>query len=100
MAGEDSGIIISESEATRSTMLLEEKRMNLYAGWFGRLFGAKENAPTNVAGFFVLLSLAGFITLMILQGFGFAGGDEGLAKTFGVLAPMVTLVMGYMFGKN
>ena len=34
---------------------IEQRRMNLEAGWLGGIFGSKANAPTNIAGIGLIL---------------------------------------------
>lgn len=100
MVANGSDIIYSESEASKETMLLETRRMNLHAGIFGQLFGSKENAPTNIVGAAVLLCLGAMMLLIFLLALGYTTNNDDVWKALAILAPIVTGALGYMFGKN
>lgn len=67
--------------------------MRLEFGWIARIIGAKNNAPRNIA--FLTIIMAFFIgTLVTLT-----VADQRLEiRKF--TAPIITLAMGYVFGKN
>ena len=64
------------------------------AGWLGKVFGAGSNAPTNIVGFVVLVLLSAGIASL------FFDTAVPAADLWKLIAPMLTLVMGYMFGKS
>jgi hypothetical protein len=74
-------------------IFLQSKRMDLEAGWVGRITGSGKNAPTNVAFVLVvlLLVLAGILSFL------YPSDRLDLLKT---VIPVVTLTLGYLFGKN
>ena len=75
---------------------IEHTRMSLEAGWLGKIFGSAANAPTNIAGFFV-----GILTLTIIViGFVFVPSSISAMDYLKFLAPLVTLALGYLFGKS
>jgi hypothetical protein len=75
---------------------IEQTRMSYEAGYLGRFFGSKTNAPTNIAGLFV-----GILTLtIIVLGFIFVPDDISAMDFLNYLAPLITLVLGYLFGKS
>jgi hypothetical protein len=75
---------------------IEHTRMSLEAGWLGKVFGSATNAPTNIAGFFV-----GVLTLtIIVLGFVFVPSNISAMEFLNYLAPLITLVLGYLFGKS
>ena len=75
---------------------IEQSRMSLDAGWLGKIFGSSTNAPTNIAGFFV-----GLLTLTIIfLGFVFVPSSISAMDFLNYLAPLITLVLGYLFGKS
>jgi len=73
---------------------LQSKAMDLESGWLGRAFGNHANAPTNIAGFVAVC--------LILAGIGIVAfsGWEKSAEFWKVISPLLTLVLGYLFGKN
>lgn len=72
---------------------LEHTRMSLDAGFLGRIFGSAANAPTNVAGVVVLtLSVAAVVALL--------RSDLPGAEALQLLVPLITLVLGYLFGRR
>lgn len=100
METEESAIVISSSHVPGKSALLEEKRMNLQAGLVGKLFGSKDNAPTNIVGTAVILCLSVMAVLMFMLALGWSSKPEEIWKALGVLTPIVTGALGYMFGKN
>jgi hypothetical protein len=75
---------------------IEHTRMSLEAGWLGGIFGSKERAPTNIAGFFVAI-----LTLTIIVfGFVFVPSHISAMDFLNYLVPLITLVLGYLFGKS
>lgn len=75
-------------------IVLRRKQMNLDAGWLGHVFGSKGNAPVNIAGLFVIL--------LILIGGGSLFWETRIPASdiWQTIVPLVTLVMGYLFGKG
>ena len=80
--------------STHPRYWLEARRMDYdeNPGWLGRVIGSPKNAPNNIAFLAVALTLvAGCISLA----FPAQSGD-----IWKVLAPILTLALGYVFGKN
>lgn len=75
-------------------MVLRSKQMDLDAGWLGRCFGSGKNAPMNIAGTLVLLLAASGITVLFFQ------SAIPAADYWRIIVPLLTLVMGYVFGKS
>ena len=75
-----------------------EKEMGGQAlGWFGRLFGSKENSSRNITGAICLSFTAG-ATLVSLIVY-FCKEDLIFVKyMWGVTSPIITLSLGYLFG--
>ncbi len=76
------------------TFVLRAKEMDLEAGWLGRCFGGRSNAPMNIAGLLVVLLLGSGIAVLFFQ------NAMGAADYWKTIVPLVTLVMGYVFGKG
>jgi hypothetical protein len=68
--------------------------MTLEAGWLGKIFGSATNAPMNIAG--VVLSafiLTIFLILLIHT-------RMEPVEYLKLVLPVITLVLGYLFGKS
>jgi len=65
---------------------IKSKKMDLDAGYLGKVFGNSSSAPSNIAGIVILFLLIGtpFID------------DLSWEKSF----PILTLSLGYLFGKS
>lgn len=73
---------------------LRSKEMDLEHGHLGKLFGNSRNAPFNIAGCVVLLLIASGI------GMSFFPALIAPKEYWGIVVPIITLVLGYLFGKN
>lgn len=80
------------AESRRQARAQETKRLELEAGWFGRVIGTKY-APYNIAFLIITIVLiCGFVVL-----FAFPADRVEYWK---LIAPVLTLGLGYLFGKN
>jgi hypothetical protein len=85
-----SPIVVAEDVSRRYA--LEERRMSLESGWLGTVFGSAASAPTNIAGFVVcllviIISIVGLLKLPT-------------AEFIERVIPIITLALGYLFGKK
>lgn len=78
----------------QESFILRSKEMDLEAGWLGQCFGSSANAPLNIAGLFVVLLVGSGISVLFLN------SAIPAADYWTVIAPLLTLVMGYIFGKG
>lgn len=77
-----------------------EKEMgNQALGWFGRLFGSKENSSRNITGAICLSFTAG-ATLVSLIVYFSKGDTEFVKRMWEIICPIITLSLGYLFGKR
>ena len=74
---------------------LQSKQMDLESGWLGKLFGGSRNAPSNIAGLSLLLLVAPGIALLFIPGTSMTAADY-----WKFITPIVTLILGYVFGTN
>jgi hypothetical protein len=74
--------------------VLRSKEMDLEAGWLGRCFGTSKNAPLNIAGLVVLTLVATGVATLFLQ------SALSAAEYWKIAVPLITLVMGFIFGKS
>ncbi len=70
------------------------KEMNLKAGLLGKFFGGMDNAPTNICGMLVLCLV---ITGALLS---FCEAKIEPMEYWKSVLPVVTAVLGYLFGKG
>ncbi len=73
---------------------LEKERMYLESGWLGRIFGSPSSAPMNIAG--LVASVFTLAAVLLL----FFPGSVSALDYLEVIAPVITLVLGYLFGKK
>jgi hypothetical protein len=92
---EQSRIVPTEEDFARR-YALDQTRMTLEAGWLGKIFGSSTNAPTNIAGFVV-----GILTItIIVVGLLFVPSKISVLEYLDKVLPLVTLALGYLFGKS
>lgn len=74
--------------------VLRSKEMDLEAGWLGRCFGTSKNAPLNIAGLVVVLLVGAGLAVLFIQ------SALPAAEYWKIAVPLITLVMGFIFGKG
>lgn len=68
-------------------------------GIIGRLFGSKENSSKNITAIICLIMLLGVSTISLCV--YFCSGDIAFVKSmWQSISPLITLSLGYLFGKN
>lgn len=71
-------------------------------GYLGKFFGSGDSVKVNVSGFCIIVLLAIGIIYTVLYLF-FASSDTkaaGIIEFWGIITPIVTLALGYIFGKS
>lgn len=92
MSPEQSGSKIVDANLAKYA--IEEKRMYLEAGILGKVFGTSSNAPRNVAGLFVFILTLTWVWLALHL-------EQDRAEAFlKMVTPLLTLALGYMFGRG
>lgn len=69
-------------------------------GLLGRLWGSIEHSSNNIAGLFILLLLfigAAYTCCMFHDNLG---NHTQILEFWGMLSPMLTLALGYLFGRG
>jgi hypothetical protein len=82
------------TEPDQDTFVLRSKKMDLDAGWLGRCFGASNNAPLNIAGLMMVLLVGSGVAVLFLP------SSIPASDYWKIIVPLLTLVMGYVFGKG
>ncbi|MBI3821504.1 MAG: hypothetical protein HY289_02365 [Planctomycetes bacterium] len=86
-------IQFNPGESDRETYI-KLKAMDLESGWLGRVFGSPKNAAVNIGGLVaILVVIAGVIMTF------FPGGATA-TETWKIVTPIVTMVLGFLFGKK
>jgi hypothetical protein len=94
VGGDQAQYRVVEDPAQR--FAIEQTRMTLEAGWLGKIFGSAANAPTNIAGLVI-----GPLSLTIIAlGLLFVPSSIPPRDFLNVVVPIVTLALGYLFGKS
>ena len=82
------------------SIVLVAKKMELESGWLGKFFGNRANAPSNVSGLVLILLLLWGMVMILLP----YEDPNALSVTpkeyWEIIVPLVTLILGYMFGKR
>ncbi|MDM8346259.1 hypothetical protein KHQ08_07045 [Pseudochrobactrum algeriensis] len=66
-------------------------------GMLGKFFGGKEHAPTNIAGFLLLLSIVAVIFLLWLSA---AYPNARLSEAIVSFFTVITTTIGFIFGRQ
>lgn len=91
--GEQSAYRVAEDVPQRYYEI-EHTRMTLEAGWLGKFFGSATNAPVYIAGLTVLLFTLTSIAVV------FAPSHMQTVEYLNLVIPVITLILGYLFGKS
>jgi uncharacterized membrane protein HdeD (DUF308 family) len=83
------------SNASPELFTLESQRMVQVSGLLGKLFGNSENAPTNIAGLVMMLLVFSGIAMLFTTGTSMTASEY-----WKIILPVITLIIGYLFGKN
>jgi hypothetical protein len=89
-----SGKAVYSASSNDSSYILESKKMDLEAGWIGKCFGSRINAPLNIAGVFVMLLAVSGVAVL------FTSCSIPASEYWKTIAPLMTMAMGYIFGKS
>lgn len=74
-------------------LVLQAKKMDLEAGWIGRVVGGPKNAPNNIAFVVVTLVLVAGVTVSL-----YTPADR--VEFWRLVLPVITLTLGYLFGRS
>ena len=77
----------------------EQKRHEL--GVLGKFFGANHSSANNIAGTTVIvLILTGIGYTIFIGSKEYSDKDVSIKEFWGIITPIITLVLGYIFGKK
>lgn len=70
-------------------------------GYLGQFFGGKDCSSNNIAGFFLLLLLViGTLYTVVMVYYCPTKTHNQVMDFWGIITPLITLTMGYIFGNN
>lgn len=88
-----------EKEIQKEQHEHESAMLNKKMGWLGSFFGSEENSSKNITAFICCLLLV--FALGVSIGAYFCKNDTSFAKwLWGAILPIVSLSLGYLFGKK
>lgn len=78
----------------------EDELKNKEIGWLGKFFGAEDNGARNMAMTVIFLVSGGATIFSVCVIFYSNIGNELIPNVWSKVIPIVTLALGYIFGKN
>ncbi|WP_445454235.1 hypothetical protein [Flavobacterium sp. 25HG05S-40] len=80
----------------------EESKMNRELGRLGYFFGSGNSVKMNIAGLFIFILLMTGITYTGCILFAESQNPKaiGILEFWGIITPLITLALGYIFGKK
>lgn len=90
------------SHEMQMQQLRDNKDLNIFKnelGWIGRFFGGEKNSSKNITAALNILLIAGATIISLIVYFD--KGDTGFIKAlWSGITPIVSLSLGYLFGKK
>jgi hypothetical protein len=86
-----------DKNAPSPDLFIQRKKLDLDSKALGRIFGSAESAPVYVAGALVVFLIISGISMLFIPAKNTSMSCENYWKT---IAPIITLMMGYLFGKG
>lgn len=96
---EEMAKIANETEIKKAEIDAETKRQSKQLGWLGHIFGSPEGASKYITATICLITLIGMIWLSI-KAYNCEDGIARIKDIWSIGSPIVTLSLGYLFGKN
>ena len=98
--GGQAQLLPAEEQDIERRYALERTRMTLEAGWLGKFFGSATNAPTNIAGLILVIFTVASIIVLFVPSPMFELAKMPVIDYLKLVLPVITLVLGYLFGKS
>lgn len=92
--------IIENATLLQQTKITYEDKKN-ERGWLGRFFGSGKHSPNNIAGLLIILLLliaVSYTTYMLI--YKPETTHSNVLDFWGIITPLITLSMGYLFGNS
>lgn len=79
----------------------EESKMNRELGILGQFFGSGDSIKLNIAGLFIFILVITGVTYTACILFSTENKKAiGILEFWGIITPLITLALGYIFGKK
>ena len=91
--------IANDAQIKKKEIGEETKRQSKHLGWLGHVFGSPEGASKYITATICLITLIGMICLSI-KAYNCEDGIARIKDIWSIGSPIVTLSLGYLFGKN
>ena len=69
-------------------------------GWLGKFFGSSDNGAKNIAFTVIILLIVGVTFVSILAYLQDMPDRDLISKVWNMVIPVITLSLGYIFGKK
>ena len=96
---EEMAKISNDAEIKKAKIAAETKLQTKHLGWLGHIFGSPEGASKYITATICLITLIGMICLSI-KAYNCEDGIARIKDIWSIGSPIVTLSLGYLFGKN
>ncbi len=78
----------------------ENELKNKEIGWLGKFFGSENNSARNMAITVIILVIFGALSFSICVLFNAQLDNALIKEVWNLVVPIITLALGYIFGKN
>lgn len=96
---EEMAKIAKDTKIREAEINAEAERYKRQLGWLGRIFGSPDGASKYITATICLITLIGMICLSI-EAYNCEDGITRIKDIWSIGSPIVTLSLGYLFGKN
>ena len=96
---EEMAKIANEAEIKKKEIDAETKRRSKQLGWLGHIFGSPEGASKYITAMICIIMLIAMIWLSICS-YNCVDGIAQIKDVWSIGTPILTLSLGYLFGKN
>ena len=96
---EEMAKIANELKLKEAEINAETERQSKHLGWLGHIFGSPEGASKYITATICLITLIAIIWLSI-KAYNCEDGIARIKDIWSIGSPIVTLSLGYLFGKN
>ena len=96
---EEMARISNELKLKEAEINAETKRQGRQLGWLGHIFGSPEGASKYITATICITTLVGMVWLSICA-FNCVDGISKIKDIWSIGSPILTLSLGYLFGKN
>ena len=96
---EEMARIANELTLKETEINAETERQSKHLGWLGHIFGSPEGASKYITATICLITLIAMVWLSIMA-YNCEDGIARIKDIWSIGSPIVTLSLGYLFGKN